>query len=75
MVQHRKTDESCETRELSEDRQSIEQEDILDLADEGGDGEFVLYCHLKVEGGGVNFTLEQAMQVQRGSRGVTLLFY
>ena len=51
MVQHRKTDESCETRELSEDRQSIEQEDILDLADEGGDGEFVLYCHLKVEGG------------------------
>jgi hypothetical protein len=42
VVQHRETDESCETRELSEDHQSIEQEDMLDLADEGGDGEFVL---------------------------------
>ena len=42
MVQHWETDESCEPRELSEDRQSIEQEDILDLADEGGDGEYVL---------------------------------
>lgn len=31
-------DESCESRELSQDRQSVEQEDILDLADEGGDG-------------------------------------
>jgi len=41
-VQHWETDESCEPRELSEDRQSIEQEDILDLADEGGDGEYVL---------------------------------
>lgn len=42
VVQHWETDESCEPRELSEDRQSVEQEDILDLADEGGDGEYVL---------------------------------
>jgi len=49
VVQHRETDESCEPRELSGDRQSIEQEDILDMADEGGDGEYVLYCHLKIE--------------------------
>lgn len=42
MVQHWETDESCEPRELPEGHQSVEQEDILDLADEGGDGKYVL---------------------------------
>jgi hypothetical protein len=40
VLQHPETDESGEPRELSED-QAVEQEDILDLADEGGDGECV----------------------------------
>jgi hypothetical protein len=41
MLQHPETDESGEPRGLSEDH-TAEQEDILDLVDDGGDGEFVL---------------------------------
>lgn len=41
MLQHPETDESGEPRELPEDH-AAEQEDILDLADDGGDGLFIL---------------------------------
>jgi hypothetical protein len=41
VVHHPETDESGEPGQLSEDH-AAEQEDILDLADEGGDGEFIL---------------------------------
>jgi hypothetical protein len=41
VLQRPETDESGEPRELPGDH-AVEQEDILDLADEGGDGEF--YC-------------------------------
>jgi hypothetical protein len=41
VLQHPETDESGERRESPEDH-AAEQEDILDLADDGGDGEFLL---------------------------------
>jgi hypothetical protein len=41
VLQHPETDESGEPRDLPEDH-ATEQEDILDLVDDGGDGEFLL---------------------------------
>jgi hypothetical protein len=41
MLQRPETDESSEPRESSEDH-AAEQEDTLDLADDGADGEFIL---------------------------------